>query len=241
MTAPPDRAAPPRRRRSAADPVAAAAVVAIAAATVLASCDTGDGKTLKPPAVEFTTTVAPPATLLSVPLDTSDVGTVPLSAAPATERAADAPSAFQAFAPWQDGAAIDQRYTCDGDDISPAVSWTTPPAGTAELAIALVDESATDGDGPFVHWVVAGVDPSELSLLEADIPTGAVEAVNSFGSTGYSGPCPPPGDEPHQYRLTVYALNQQSELADGTPATNLLDFIEVVAIGAASLTGTAVR
>jgi len=228
---------PPTVRRS---PVARTIAVALLVAVAAASCDTGDGKTLQEPAVAFTTTVPPPETLLSVPLETSEPVTLPAEDLVADTPVA-APQTFLAFAPWQDGAPIGPRYGCDGENVAPAVSWASPPEGTAELAIAMVDESAIDGDGPFVHWVLAGIDPDGGSLLEGDVPPGAVQGLNSFGSIGYGGPCPPPGDEPHVYRLTVYALNQQSELADGSPADNLLEFIENVAIGAASLTGTAGR
>jgi Raf kinase inhibitor-like YbhB/YbcL family protein len=212
-----------------------ALVATLVATLALAACDTGDGKTLTPPAVAFTTTVAPPPTLLSVPLGTNELITVP------SETIASLPQPFTVFAPWQDGAALDPRYTCDGEEIAPAVSWASPPQNTSELAIALVDESTLDSDGPLVHWVLVGVDPNELSVREDVVPPGAVQGLNSFGSIGYSGPCPPAGDEPHVYRLTVYALNQQSELADGTSANELLDFIEDVALGATSVTGTARR
>jgi len=242
MTAPDDTAAPAGRRRRVARPTVTVPLALLLVGVSLAGCDTGDGKTLQPPSVAFTTTVAPPVTLLSVPLVTDDLfaaTTTPI--VPAFTNAPDAPSAFQAFVPWANGAPIDPRYGCDGENIAPAVSWTPPPAGTSELAIVLADESAVDGDGPFIHWIMVGVDPNDLSLLEGDVPPGAVNGLNSFGSIGYSGPCPPAGDAPHVYRLTVYALNQQSELADGTPASNLLEFITDVAIGATSLTGTAAR
>lgn len=219
-------------------PAIAAALVAVMIAA--ASCDTGDGKTLREPAVAFTTTIPPTETLVSVPLETSDLVTLPAEDLVADTTAAEPPT-FLALAPWQDGTPIDARYGCDGENVAPAVGWASPPDGTAELAVAMIDESAVDGDGAFVHWVLVGIDPDSGSLLEGDVPPGAVQGLNSFGSIGYGGPCPPPGDEPHVYRLTVYALNQQSELADGSPADNLLEFIEDVAIGAASLTGTAGR
>lgn len=211
-------------------------------ALAVASCDTGDGKTLQPPD-ESATTVAPTPTLASVPLETVELVTSANaggegSAVDTTISVSVAPSPFQVFAPWQDGGPIDTRNTCDGEDVSPAVSWASPPDGTTELAVALVDESATAGDGPFVHWVLVGVDPDDISVFEGDVPVGAVQAVNSFGTIGYGGPCPPEGDAAHTYRLTLYALNQQNELADGTTATELLDFVEDVAIGAADLTGT---
>ncbi len=240
MTSPHDDRGPGGAgRRRIAPAVTPLALTALAAAS-LAACDTGDGKSLAPPAVAFTTTVPPPATLLSVPIESDPLPTLP-GAEPSIGSGDGTLQPFQIFVPWQDGGEIDERYGCDGDDVAPAVSWSSPPDGTAELAIAFIDESATDGDGPFVHWVLAGIDPADVPVHEGEVPQGAVQATNSFGTVGYAGPCPPAGSDPHVYRLVVYALNQQSELADGTPASNLLEFIEDVAIGSASLTGTARR
>lgn len=230
--------------------------VTLVGATVLSACDTNDGKTLRPADPNATTTSIDGASTDASSIDASstDVGTlisIPLQAdvpsgdgvlpgdAPVESATNEAdPEAFELYAPWVDGAALDRRYTCDGDDISPALSWTSPPAGTSQLAFSLVDESAFSGDRPFTHWVLAGVDPTDISLLEAVSPPGAVQGENSFGETGWSGPCPPIGDAPHIYRLTMYALNQQVELADGTTAIELLDYIETVAIGSTDITAT---
>ena len=207
---------------------------------LVAACDTGDGKTLREP----TGTLPPPTVATTTTtLPQEGVGTLPSlpQEDPATDIAVSAaniePGAFRLIAPWLDGSEIDRRHTCDGEDISPALSWIAPPPGATELAIAVVDESIANGT-PFVHWVVAGIDPNDISLIEGDVPLGAVQALNFFGNVGWGGPCPPPDDDAHIYRFTVYALNQQVELADGTPATDLLDFIEAVSVASADLTGT---
>lgn len=211
---------------------------AIASILLLAACDTGDGKQLRP--------VDPADTTSStVPLDSIGAGDATLPAA--SDGAGDATTplpttpdtrTFEVIAPWLDGAEIDSRYACDGLDTAPAVSWGSPPAGTEELAVAMVDESAISDDVPFVHWVIAGILPSEVTLIEGDLPAGAVQAINFFGDVGYSGPCPPLGEDPHEYKITVYALNQPLGLADRTPATEFLDVIETFAIGSTDLTGT---
>ena len=212
--------------------------VAIASIVLLTACDTGDGKQLRPvdPADTTSSTVpldsigASGSTLPSVSGDAGD-STTPLPTTPET-------GTFEVIAPWLEGAEIDSRYACDGLDIAPAVSWGTPPAGTEELAIAMVDESAISEDVPFVHWVIAGILPSEVTLVEDDVPAGAVQAINFFGDVGYGGPCPPLDDEAHEYKLTVYALNQALGLADRTPATEFLDVIETFAIESTDLIGT---
>ena len=204
-------------------------------AGLLGACDTGDGKSLADP----TGTLPPPtvpasdlavdggATLASLPLD-------PESSSDAQLPAPSGP--FSIVAPWDDGGPIDLINTCDGDNLSPAFSWTDVPEGTVELAVAMVDES-NDGP-PFIHWVSAGLNPNDISVLEGVSPPGAVQGLNFFGNVGYDGPCPPPGDPAHVYRLTIYALNQQVELADGTSAADLLDFVQTVAVTSADVTGT---
>jgi Raf kinase inhibitor-like YbhB/YbcL family protein len=151
-----------------------------------------------------------------------------------------AAESFRLIAPWLDGAPIDTLQTCDGVDLSPALSWTVPPDGTVELAIAMVDESV-DAATPFVHWIVAGISPLDISVIEGGVPIGAVQAENSLGDIGYSGPCPPPGAPAHVYRLTIYALGQQVELADGAAAADLLGFVQDVSIGSAEVGGTYAR
>lgn len=208
-------------------------LLAVAVTVALAGCDTGDGKQLRPVDPDSTTT-----STIAESVATGPLPSIPLEDALTSTTAGAQGAGFELFAPWQDGAPIEARNTCDGNDISPALSWSPPQAGTVELAFSLVDESAADGDGPFVHWVIAGIDPAQLSLIEGQVPVGAIQATNSFDVLGWSGPCPPSGDPAHVYRLTMYALNQQSELADGTPASELLGYLESVTVGSTILTGT---
>ena len=118
------------------------------------------------------------------------------------------------------------------------VSWGGVPDGTVEIAISMVDDSAVSDGQPFVHWVIAGLDPNEIALVEGDLPEGAVQALNFFGDVDYGGPCPPPGDEAHLYRFTAYALNTPLQLADGTLATEFLDAIAQATIRSTDLNGT---
>lgn len=214
----------------------ACALVA-AGALVIAACDTGDGKQLRPydPADYPTTTIAS-----SVP-EVAASGLDELGGFGPEVAGTGEPEAtveeFSLSAPWVDGASIERRYTCDGANISPAVSWGGVPPGTVEIAIAMVDDSSVSDDEPFVHWVIGGLDPAEIALVEGDTPPGAIQALNFFGDVGYGGPCPPPGEPGHLYRLTAYALNQQLELADGDGATEFLDTIATLTIGSADVTG----
>lgn len=114
-----------------------------------------------------------------------------------------------AFGPQQ---SIPARYTCDGDDVSPPLSWSGIPEGTRSLALIVDDPDAPDPKAPkrvWVHWVVYNLSPSASALLEAaepaDLATGAREGTNDWGRTGYGGPCPPIGR--HRYFHKLYALD----------------------------------
>ena len=99
---------------------------------------------------------------------------------------------------------------CRGGNISPALSWSHPPAGTRSFALLMFDPDAPGGG--WWHWAVFDIPPGVTSLRAGAgdpashlLPAGAIQARNDFGSPGYGGPCPPPGS-PHHYRLTLYAL-----------------------------------
>jgi Raf kinase inhibitor-like YbhB/YbcL family protein len=89
----------------------------------------------------------------------------------------------------------------EGDNVSPPLEWSGIPEGTAELAVLCEDPDAPGGT--FVHWVLAGIDPSTSRLAEGETPPGAVEGSNDYGGTGYGGPRPPIGDDAHRYFFHV--------------------------------------
>ncbi|MEP4648926.1 MAG: YbhB/YbcL family Raf kinase inhibitor-like protein [Ilumatobacter sp.] len=232
--------------------------VALVAAALLSACDTGDGTTLREPVAP--TTLPPPDTtpLETVPLEdpaldapiVSDpiIGNPIVESDPPIDGGQTIPAAetdnsttgFALFTPWAPNAPIDVVYTCDGADSSPALSWTGVPAGTQELGISLVDESNLSNGRPFIHWVLAGIAPDIDRIGDGEVPAGAIRGLNFFGDVGYTGPCPDPGSS-GTFTITLFALNQQLELADGTPAAELLDVIATVSIDSTSSTGTVTR
>ena len=191
-----------------------AQLVAIAL-LALSACSGGDGRTLRPPLFPPPQTVPPEATLPPEPTTVLP---------------------FQLIAPWQDGAEVPVRHTCDGEDVAPALTWTNVPAGTVELTVTVVDLDA----GGFVHWILYGIEPDRTSLIENQQPPAGNEWVNSFGVADWSGPCPPRG-EPHLYQFTVHALNQQLEVADDAPASEVIATLNLIAIDQASVAGTYAR
>ena len=107
---------------------------------------------------------------------------------------------------------IPKLYTCQGKDISPALAWSDPPAGTKSLALIVDDPDAPDPAAPkttWVHWVLYNIPPGGSGLAQAvapaALPPGTREGKNDWKRTGYGGPCPPIGR--HRYFHKLYALD----------------------------------
>jgi Raf kinase inhibitor-like YbhB/YbcL family protein len=118
--------------------------------------------------------------------------------------------AFRITSPaFSDGGTIPARYSCDGENRSPRLTWSDAPEGTQSFALIVDDPDAPSGT--FTHWVLFNVPGDAAELAEA-LPesTVGVSGQNSFGNAGYGGPCPPPGDPPHRYRFTLHALDVPS-------------------------------
>lgn len=115
-----------------------------------------------------------------------------------------------------DGASIPKKFTADGDDVSPPLAWTAPPAQTKSIAIVCEDPDAPSGI--FFHWTLWNL-PADKAELAENIPsTGDPgpfrQGENGFGRLGYGGPKPPPG-KPHRYFFHVYALDTKLDLKPG--------------------------
>lgn len=107
--------------------------------------------------------------------------------------------------------AVFDKMECTGDNDSPDLTWSGAPAGTKSYAVTMWDPDAPTGVG-FVHWVLFNIPGSVTSLAakagsHRDAGVHAKHGTNDFGLDRYAGPCPPPGDAPHHYHITVYALD----------------------------------
>jgi len=195
---------------------------------VVSSCN-DDGRTLREPDpdaqdLSISTTAAP--TMPEIIDGGALPNTIPLDTLPAEE-----PLALTA--PWRDGAAIDERHTCDDANLAPALSWSPAPVGTVEIALTMVDVDAPE----FTHWVLAGLAPNTIAVSEGTVPVGAVEALNSVGTIGYTGPCPPAGST-HTYVVTVHYLGEQSGLDDGESGPAMIERLNDIQVASAEVSGT---
>lgn len=141
---------------------------------------------------------------------------------------------------FQQAERIPTKYTCEGQDVSPPLTWSEPPPGTQSLALIMDDPDAPGG--VFTHWVIFSIPSDSRSFPEAlptqaELPTHALQGKNGFSRIGYGGPCPPAG-RPHHYQFTLYAVDQVLNLKAGVSKKQLLDAIEGHILAQGTLTGT---
>jgi Raf kinase inhibitor-like YbhB/YbcL family protein len=110
---------------------------------------------------------------------------------------------------FSDGAALPARFSCEGQNWSPPLSWSAPPQETRSFALICDDPDAPGGI--WHHWAIYDISAGRHSLPEhyprSDAPDGPKQAQNDFQRHGYDGPCPPPGHGPHHYRFKLLALS----------------------------------
>jgi Raf kinase inhibitor-like YbhB/YbcL family protein len=139
---------------------------------------------------------------------------------------------------FQNGGIIPDKYSKQGGNISPHLSWTGVPEGTTSLALIVDDPGAPAGT--FVHWLVYGIPPGTTELPEhlqsaKELRSGARQGVNGFGGMGYGGPQPPSGT--HRYMFHLYALDTDTDMPAGLTREELDGAIQGHVIEEAQLTG----
>ncbi len=144
-----------------------------------------------------------------------------------------------------DGHLIPVDHTEDGDDLSPALTWTNLPKGAATLAL-IVDDPDAPVEEPWVHWVVLNI-PATLDALPAgfheksspaDAPPGLVHGKNTWGTVGYRGPAPPVGHGTHHYHFKLYALDSKLDFPEGVSKHDLLEALSGHVLARGELVGT---
>ncbi len=141
---------------------------------------------------------------------------------------------------FKEGENIPDEYTCEGANVSPAISWGKTPSGTKSIAVIMDDPDAPGRT--FVHWVIFNI-PAEKQGLPKNVEKkerladGSVQGINDARKIGYYGPCPPPG-KPHRYFFKVYALSKKLDLSAGASKTQLEKAMEGSILGQGAVMGT---
>lgn len=144
------------------------------------------------------------------------------------------------------GESIPEKYTCEGDDRSPELTIGDVPDDAAALAVVVDDPDAPGGT--FTHWLLWNLPPDTIDIPEAvpqleSVPDlgGAKQGENDFGEVGYRGPCPPEGDGPHEYRFTLYVLDEELDVDAGVPRPRVQDALDAKTWDSSQFTGTFAR
>lgn len=136
--------------------------------------------------------------------------------------------------------AIPSKHTGEGEDVSPALSWSNAPAGTKSFAVICHDPDAplvsANGTYGFVHWVLYNI-PGDVNSLVEDC-SDFTQGQTNFDRTGYGGPMPPNGHGQHQYYFWVLALDIEPDLAEGLDMWQLLAKVEPHTLAMNRLVGT---
>lgn len=143
---------------------------------------------------------------------------------------------FTACSPLPHRSELD-RFGCDGRNVAPTLRWTGVPQGTTSFALTMTDYDAPVAGG-FHHWVVYNI-PAKAEMLNGS--SRFTQGLNSFGFSGYGGPCPPADGQIHHYIFTLYALTATAPLKDGLTYDELIPLISPDVIGATVTIGTFVR
>ena len=138
---------------------------------------------------------------------------------------------------------IPKKHTCDGQDVSPHLTWSGLPAGTKSLTLIMDDPDAPVGT--WIHWVLydlpANIPGLEEGLPKKDSPSNGAKhglcwGVDEFDRVGYHGPCPPPG-KPHQYFFKLYAVKESLQLPARATKPDVLKAMSGMILGQAELIG----
>lgn len=129
---------------------------------------------------------------------------------------------------------IPPKYTCDGDDINPPLSFSDIPENTVSLALIMHDPDAQK-EGGWTHWLIWNIGPSVSGIDENSVPEGSTEGTSDFDDQSYGGPCPSSGI--HHYNFTLYALDSEIALESSADKEALDEALKGHIIDEAKYTG----
>jgi Raf kinase inhibitor-like YbhB/YbcL family protein len=194
-----------------------------ASAVVVAAAAAGGYHALTTPAAPAPTTTVPPVTL------------TPRISQSTTEASLGLMVTSQAF---KSGEPIPSKYACDGEDVSPPISWSGTNEETRSYALIVDDLDAPTGT--FTHWLIFNIPATDSSLPEGvpsvgTLSNGATQGRNGFGKIGYGGPCPTSGT--HRYVFHLYALDTLLSLQAGASQGDVLEAMKGHVLAEGELTG----
>ena len=114
---------------------------------------------------------------------------------------------------------IPSKYTCEGSDISPPLSWKNEPENTKSFVLIIDDPDAPKGTWDHLIIFNLPVTTHDLSENISSVPKGALYGKNSWGKSEYNGPCPPVGE--HRYYFKLYALDTNLNLSSGASKSQI--------------------
>lgn len=128
---------------------------------------------------------------------------------------------------------IPSKYTCDGENVSPPLSFLDVPENTKSLVL-IVDDPDAPGK-TWVHWTVFNIDPRVVEVAKNSVPKGGIESMTDFGSPGYGGPCPPSGT--HRYFFKLYTLDSTLNLSSTADKKAIEEAMEGHVLASSELIG----
>ncbi len=187
--------------------------------------------------VPTTTPTSAPATT-SATTATPPPSTTKTTTKITTKTTTKGPEKFVLSSVFQNNTKIPVKYTCNGEDVSPPLTWKGQPESVVSYVLIVDDPDAPRGT--FTHWVLYNI-PGSLTSLPENVPKKSVtdyglQGRNSFGRIGYGGPCPPPG-KPHRYIFKLYALDVKLDLGAGATKKQVLRAMEGHIISQTTLIG----
>ena len=143
----------------------------------------------------------------------------------------------------QDDGRIDPRFSADGENTSPALSWTAIPE--ADSYAVIVEDPDAPGDAPWIHWMIWNIPGTADGLAEdiagkprPDAPAGAVQGKNGASRYGWFGPKPPPGHGVHHYHFQVFALTQPLNADPEAGLPELVNRLKALTLASGEVVGT---
>ncbi len=127
---------------------------------------------------------------------------------------------------FKQGAALPEKYSCEGADISPPLEIADVPDHAKSLVLIMDDHDVPLEISPtrsWDHWVVFNIPPDTKKIAEGTAPKGKI-GKNSWGNKEYGGPCPP--DKMHRYIISLYAIDGILDLPAGANKLDVLRTME---------------